>query len=217
MSSAASSQIPQNIADLFDAIDENHNTALEYAELVCIPIPARLLPQLLPAAAQPRRPFQENWWNRLGGNPAELSKLERAFQIAAEQGSSAVDLEVFSHCIIAVATEGWTEQRNPVSGRVWFENPETGEVSSELPGADCVEPYLQRAGIEMASVNRLAVRCSLIWPLRTIFSQNCIAVAASEPRHTEKFAGQHGHEPARRPALRQPGRTCAAAARHVHV
>ena len=161
MSSAASSQIPQNIADLFDAIDENHNTALEYAELVRIPIPlpARLL---LPAAAQPRRPFQENWWNRLGGDPAELSKLERAFQIAAEQGSSAVDLEVFSHCIIAVATEGWTEQRNPVSGRVWFENPETGEVSSEPPGAGCVEPYLQRAGIEMASVNRLAVRCSLI-------------------------------------------------------
>ena len=108
------------------------------------------------AAAQPRRPFQENWWNRLGGNPAELSKVERAFQIAAEQGSSAVDLEVFSHCIIAVATEGWIEQRNPVSGRVWFENPETGEVSNERPGADCVEPYLQRAGLRMASVRGLA-------------------------------------------------------------
>ena len=162
MSSAASSQIPQNIADLFDAIDENHNTVLEYAELVCIPIPSAARSLLRRAAAQPRRPFQENWWNRLGGDPAELSKLERAFQIAAEQGSSAVDLEVFSHCIIAVATEGWIEQRNPVSGRVWFENPETGEVSSELPGADCVEPYLQRAGIQMASVNRLAVRCSLI-------------------------------------------------------
>ena len=63
---------------------------------------------------------------------------------------------MFSHCIIAVATEGWVEQRNPLSGRVWYENPETGEVSNERPGADCVEPYLQRAGLRMASVRGLA-------------------------------------------------------------
>ena len=85
-----------------------------------------------------------------------MSKLERAFQIAAEQGSSAVNLDVFSHCIIAVATEGWTEQRNPVSGRVWYENPQTGEISNDRPGADCVEPYLQRVGIRMTSVRSLA-------------------------------------------------------------
>ena len=77
--------IPQVTRDLFRAVDANESNALEYGELA-------------------------EWWNQQGGNPAELAKLEAAFDIAFGQ-VSVVDIGVFSHVMVAVATEGWTEER----------------------------------------------------------------------------------------------------------
>ena len=61
-----------NLFDLFDAIDENGNQQLEYAELVSLPAarPAcSCRPSNTPTPVAP----QESWWRRRGGNPAELS------------------------------------------------------------------------------------------------------------------------------------------------
>ena len=69
LSAASPRQVPQNIADLFDAIDENGNQQLEYAELVCLP-PTRPGPRLTaqhtlvaPAGelVAPARNLQESW------------------------------------------------------------------------------------------------------------------------------------------------------------
>ena len=100
--------ISQVAEDLFRVVDANGSDALEYGELA-------------------------EWWHQQGGNPTELEKLEAAFRIALEQ-ASVVDLRVFSHVMVAVATEGWTEETS-ASGRVEYHNSETGEIKVTCPGA----------------------------------------------------------------------------------